>query len=61
MRHQINNIKNRNHTKKKETRILKGDNFDIPFYNLQNQKVWGATAMMLSEFEQIVKDCISNN
>ena len=47
-------------TKKKETRDIKGIHFDIPFYDLQNQKVWGATAMMLSEFEQIIKDLIIN-
>lgn len=45
-------------TKNNETRKLRGDFLEIPFYNLHSQKVWGATAMMLSEFEQIVKDCI---
>ena len=27
---------------------------DIPYYELQNQRVWGATAMMLSEFQQLM-------
>lgn len=37
-----------------ESRVLKGVDAKIPFYNLKNQKVWGATAMIISEFEQII-------
>ncbi len=37
-----------------EDRILRGEKINIPFYNFQNQKVWGATAMILSEFEQMI-------
>lgn len=45
-------------TKNNEIWNLRGNDFNVPFYNMQNQKVWGATAMMLSEFEQIIKDCV---
>lgn len=44
--------------KTKETWDLKGNNVEVPFYNLQKQKVWGATAMILSEFEQIIKGLV---
>jgi 8-oxo-dGTP pyrophosphatase MutT (NUDIX family) len=31
---------------------------DVPFYDLHNIPLWGATAMILSEFEQVVKKVI---
>ena len=40
--------------KEYEHRNINGDILNIPFYNLQSQKVWGATAMILSEFEIII-------
>lgn len=33
-----------------------GNYYNVPFYKLQNQKVWGATAMILSEFEFILRE-----
>jgi len=30
-------------------------NLEAPFYNIQGHSVWGATAMMLSEFREILK------
>ena len=44
--------------KVKETWNFRGNDIEVPFYNLQSQKVWGATAMMLSEFEQIANEFI---
>lgn len=38
--------------KHQETRILNGQRFNVPYYQVQGHKVWGATAVMLSEFEQ---------
>jgi 8-oxo-dGTP pyrophosphatase MutT (NUDIX family) len=46
-------------TKKKENWNLRDNWVDVPYYYLQEQKVWGATAMILSEFEQIVKHCMT--
>lgn len=40
--------------KKKEWWNLRGELIEIPFYHLSEQKVWGATAMILSEFEQLL-------
>ena len=34
-------------------------NITVPCYRLQNQIVWGATAMMLSEFKTIIKEGLS--
>jgi len=34
---------------------IQGKNWRIPFYLLQGQKVWGATAMILSELEELIK------
>ena len=50
----INTITDPN-VKKKEMREIQGKCINIPFYSLQSQKVWGATAMILSEFEQVIK------
>jgi len=32
--------------------VIRGHRVQVPFYRLGEQKVWGATAMVLSEFEQ---------
>lgn len=45
-------------TKKKENWNLRGNRVDVPYYYLEKQKVWGATAMILSEFEQIAIHCM---
>ena len=39
---------------KSEMRQLFGNELEVPFYHLHNEKIWGATAMMISEFLQIV-------
>ncbi len=39
-----------------EQRSLLGQNFDVPFFRFSNHKVWGATAMILSEFQTILHD-----
>ncbi len=41
--------------KKRELWNLRGQEVEVPFYHLANHKVWGATAMILSEFESIAK------
>ena len=39
-------------TKHHEYREFNGSRFRVPFYNVRGHKVWGATAVMLSELEQ---------
>jgi len=33
---------------------LRGSEVNVPFYYIQQQKIWGATAMILSELEQVL-------
>jgi 8-oxo-dGTP pyrophosphatase MutT (NUDIX family) len=33
---------------------FKGHNYNVPYYNLNNEMVWGATAMIMSEFIEII-------
>ncbi len=42
----------------KEKRSLRGFEVDIPYFLLSGQKVWGATAMILSEFKIILKEVL---
>ena len=42
-------------TKKIKDSILLGKKVKIPFFNLKNEVVWGATSMILSEFKNILK------
>ena len=42
-------------TKKMKDSILLGQKVQIPFFNLKNEVVWGATSMILSEFKKILK------
>ncbi|OZC03476.1 NUDIX hydrolase [Rubricoccus marinus] len=37
---------------------LEGQEFEVPFYALADLEVWGATAMMLAEFEVAVRDAL---
>lgn len=37
---------------------FKGRDWDIPFFDVQGNKVWGATAMILSEFRTLAKEVI---
>lgn len=41
--------------KKKITQNIDGELATIPIYNLNNEIVWGATAMIMSEFEYLLK------
>ena len=42
-------------TKKIKDSIMLGQKVQIPFFNLKNEVVWGATSMILSEFKKILK------
>ncbi len=39
-----------------EKRNLRGYDMDIPYFLLSKHKVWGATAMILSEFKTVLKE-----
>ncbi len=39
-----------------EKRELRGFEVEIPYFLLDGKKVWGATAMILSEFKQVLMD-----
>ena len=45
-------------TKKIKDSILVGQKVKIPFFNLKNEVVWGATSMIISEFKNILKGII---
>jgi len=42
-----------------EARKFGGNTFQVPYYNVKGHKVWGATATMLSDFEQRLQTVIS--
>ena len=40
---------------KKKTTVIQNMNIQIPYYNFNGRHIWGATAMILSEFLEIIK------
>lgn len=38
-------------------RVAPGLSIAAPYYDIQQHRVWGATAMMLSEFSEVLKQC----
>ncbi len=45
-------------TKKSKKSILNGIPATIPYFDLGNEMVWGATSIILSEFKSVLKDII---
>jgi 8-oxo-dGTP pyrophosphatase MutT (NUDIX family) len=41
------------------TRVRDGIEFDMPFFDLDGEQVWGATAMVLAEFAAVLGVCIT--
>ena len=41
-----------------EERTIRGHVFDVPYFQLNREKVWGATSMILSEFKTVLKEVI---
>ncbi|NQV29883.1 MAG: CoA pyrophosphatase [Candidatus Marinimicrobia bacterium] len=37
-----------------ETRNFRGHDYEIPYFEINNHKIWGATAMILSEFRELL-------
>lgn len=44
--------------KKTDIDIRGGILKDVPYYDINNQVLWGATAMIMSEFEQVIRKII---
>ena len=49
----ITELLNNDNQRKKPT-ALRGIPVTMPYFNLNNEKVWGATSMILSEFKQLI-------
>ena len=43
-------------TLRTETRSFKGDDYQVPFFDVAGNKVWGATAMILAEFLALAEE-----
>ena len=46
--------------RRQTTRTFRGGAFEVPYFALADQEVWGATAMMLAEFAAVVADAVSS-
>ncbi len=40
---------------KQETRIIHNVEVDVPYFDFEGEKVWGATAMILGEFREVLR------
>lgn len=47
--------------KQVEQRTIQGYQVEVPYYDMKGHKVWGATAIMLSEFEARLRIILSND
>ncbi|MEL6945207.1 MAG: CoA pyrophosphatase, partial [Bacteroidota bacterium] len=48
-------LQNPNNQKKKEINLAQGIRLkDVPYFDIQAKTIWGATAMMLSEFLEVI-------
>jgi 8-oxo-dGTP pyrophosphatase MutT (NUDIX family) len=45
---------------KHEIMSIAGNDIKVPYFDIQNNHIWGATAMILSEFLEIVKKVMSD-
>lgn len=43
-------------TLRRETRRLREQDYEVPFFDLEGEKVWGATAMVLAEFLEVLAE-----
>ncbi len=40
-----------------QTRNLRGVDYSVPFWDIHDTPLWGATAMIMSEFTEVLKSC----
>ncbi len=57
----INQLITPEFVKEKEMVVRNGYKLLCPYYDLENRTVWGATAMMLSEFVEILKEYLNGS
>lgn len=43
--------------KKSKVMSVAGHEIDIPYFDIQGDHIWGATAMIMSEFLEVVSNC----
>ena len=55
----LSDLLNKNNEKHKQ-KVLNNKLTKVPYFNLRNNEVWGATAMILSEFKKILESIKSN-
>ena len=55
----LSDLLNKNNEKHKQ-KTLNNKQTKVPYFNLRNNEVWGATAMILSEFKKILESIKSN-
>ncbi len=55
----LSELLNKNNEKHKQ-KVLNNKLTKVPYFNLRNNEVWGATAMILSEFKKILESIKSN-
>ena len=52
----LSDLLNEKNVQKREMKMANGMTIkDVPIFNIDNHEIWGATAMMLSEFKEIVR------
>ena len=51
----LNDLTNENTVRTGNINLSNGQKIQAPFYSVEDLKIWGATAMMLSEFKTILK------
>lgn len=49
------------HRVKSEMRTIRGVELEIPYYDFGDAKVWGATAMILSEFKEVLRRALGED
>lgn len=57
----INHLLKKSTTKRKNISIRNNTFHNVPYFDIDNHVVWGATAMILSEFKQLVLKSIDDN
>ncbi|HNW69167.1 MAG TPA: CoA pyrophosphatase [Bacteroidales bacterium] len=53
---EINEFAGNKNVRSKKIRIQNGSEFDTLYYDVKDLTIWGATAMILSEFAELLKD-----
>lgn len=52
----VNDLNDKSRRKQKQMTFYSGMNVDVPYFDIEDKVVWGATAMILSEFATIINN-----